>query len=634
MIFNPGTRLWSLLGRGKRILLRSFRIWRYGEDLRFGSYESDNPELSAMSRPSRRLRRLFHGIRIVLRTAAAFHAASVKQNRAFLSDPLRVPFSGKYGKFSSRGVSKNAFCLIENVEGSMSLSLPTDADGIFFFISVVPTSPRMGMLEIFLGTGEETEPILAKKIDAFGEGWSLYYHPLSAAKKQNGEPLMFRWKTTGSKADLALSVPVIRRRKKTRRVIVLIADAVRPKDVGLYSGKTMTPNIDRYFANGLVCTNSYSQSNWTLPTFASMAQSRYASSHGVVDPDQFLIPLARKIPTLAELLRSHGFFTFGSVSHQRVSPSLGHHRGFEHFRYIPTVEAEEGTIGNQGENDMIRQIRELCDYLRHLKGTDFFGFVHIFDTHFPYFDNPHHLNDRFLLFPSTIRDYVKKSFRENLGSDEKEFLISRYASKVSELDYHLEELFRLLGGMENTTVVFTSDHGYSFDRHITNTLDDEEIRTPFLLRSTEFPIPQGRSNRHVESSIDLLPTITSLYGINDPAKRSGLSLVDPEGRLFIKNHAVSELVYREKYRLKIVGDGGRMTLFGTTRERSSGRIALNQLKIMKQARGNLSPADCAQQIACDLQSTDLKEEIKSAALHLLQSFSADREDEQRRAVSN
>ena len=52
-----------------------------------------------------------------------------------------------------------------------------------------------------------------------------------------------------------------------------------------------------------------------------------------------------------------------------------------------------------------------------------------------------------------------------LNQSEYDFLYEEYISKLSELDYHLDELYSLLDQMENTTVIFTSDHGYSFNKN-------------------------------------------------------------------------------------------------------------------------------------------------------------------------
>ena len=65
-------------------------------------------------------------------------------------------------------------------------------------------------------------------------------------------------------------------------------------------------------------------------------------------------------------MKSNGFFTYGSFAHLRCNHSIGHHRGFDHFSYSRTVKDKLNSAGIAGGNNMIKQIRELCDYLRNL----------------------------------------------------------------------------------------------------------------------------------------------------------------------------------------------------------------------------------------------------------------------------
>lgn len=324
-------------------------------------------------------------------------------------------------------------------------------------------------------------------------------------------------------------------------------------DIGLYSGNKITPNTDNFFAEGLLFRNSYSQNNWTLPTFASMVTSQYATEHGVVDPDKYINRIDRSIQTLPEIMQKNGFFTYGSVSHIRANQSLGHHRGFDHFSFERTVDDKLGSPGIRGSNNMILQIREICDYLKNFNNINFFGFIHFFDTHFPYLYNKNKKYIDNLLFENDVSSFVQKSFNSQLTDGQYKFIIEEYLSRLNELDYHLEELYRLLNNMENTTVILTSDHGYSFDNLSGGDLCKEKIRTPYLIHSNEFPLENDFPDRFVESSIDLMPTITNLFSIKDETYRSGTPMFDNNYKVINKEFAISELTYHNKYQMKIVG---------------------------------------------------------------------------------
>jgi arylsulfatase A-like enzyme len=85
-----------------------------------------------------------------------------------------------------------------------------------------------------------------------------------------------------------------------------------------------------------------------------------------------------------------------------------------------------------------------------------------------------------------------------------------------------------LGALDNTVVVFTSDHGYFYGEHGLNEerrlAYEEAIRIPLIVR---FPsrVPPGSMPRDLVLSIDLAPTLLTLAGVAPSARTQGRSLV-------------------------------------------------------------------------------------------------------------
>lgn len=573
----------SVLSNFKSWVVRTIRILKYGDDLTFAWFEAETPEILPPQGKTSRFTRIWVYLKDAVRAFRLAHACFIKENQFLIPDHLDGPFAQKAVKVFITDSFKNAVSISENESGEIALPLEHNAPGFYLFIGRQLQNLDQGRLEISLHRNGKSKPVLIKKVYSLRKNWNLFHVALGPENQDlSGPDTRLSWKTTKASRGLFLSRPITQNIRPPRRLIILIADAVRPGDLGLYcqDRPSLTPTIDSFFSQGVAFRNSFSQSNWTLPTFASMALSQYASHHNVVDPNLKLRPMDRSIPTLAELLHQDGFFTYGSVSHQRSNHTMGHHRGFDHFRYQPAIESKEGSVGSKGLTDMTLQIRELCSYLRNLRHVDFFGFVHLFDTHFPYFDNtPLHLNDAFLLFEESLHHHLHRSFRDSISPEERALIINRYHSKLVELDYLLGELFHLLDSMENTTVILTSDHGYTFEKRKTNTLDNEEVKTPFLIRSNQFKLDKkGAAERFVESSIDLLPTITELYGIADPTARQGKPLFNQTGAIIPKNHAFSELVYLKRYLLKVF-TADTVALFESTRNRETFAIDVENLKI-------------------------------------------------------
>ena len=601
----------------KTKLTRGGRLLRYGDAEAVSFFDKKTPEIVIWKWPLRIPAAMRTMCVRLARECVSTYTKIMRETRVLIPDVLKSPYRGRYAKFCIAASWKNAFCLLEEREGWIDVSIDESTLGIYLFIGKQLLSRARGTLSVYL-RAETEKRILARKLTSLHRNWEFFYYALTDDEKA-GAPgtVRLRWSVNRGGSGLLVSPPIVRRSKPSRKAIVIIADAVRPQDLGIYSGAPHTPNIDRFFSGSAVFENSFSQSNWTLPAFASIAMSRYASEHKVVDPDIYSRAMDRSVPTLAEMIRNSGFYTYGSVSHRRCNQSLGHHRGFDHFSYGQTLRGKVGTPGVRGDNDMRLQLREACDYIRNFRHLDFFGFIHLFDTHFPYLYSPGRLNAGNLLFEDAAASFVQKSFQGSLRDKEYDFITNEYFEKLSELDYLLGELFSLLSDMENVTVFFTSDHGYSFRHPLGDNLSDEEIHTPFLVRSNEFSLPPGRHQRFVESSIDLLPTMTELFSIDDRAARSGTKIFDNFGRVATKEWAISEILYHETYVVKIVGMGNCSLLFESAVERSNQWINADRLRIADVRTGTKDSIEFKEFMLNAVKTMKVRPEIRDKCRRLI-----------------
>jgi len=103
-----------------------------------------------------------------------------------------------------------------------------------------------------------------------------------------------------------------------------------------------------------------------------------------------------------------------------------------------------------------------------------------------------------------------------------------YAMTVN-LDFNIGRLMDELerrGLARNTIVVFTSDHGEMFGaqgRRAKNIFYEEAARIPFLIRWPK-KIPSGIVSDACLSTVDIMPTILSLMGLNVPKDAEGMNL--------------------------------------------------------------------------------------------------------------
>ena len=168
----------------------------------------------------------------------------------------------------------------------------------------------------------------------------------------------------------------------------------------------------------------------------------------------------------------------------------------------------------------------------------FFLWVHYIDPHDPY----------------------KKHLEFDFGPES----IDRYDGEIAYSDAAAGRLVSELersGRLENTIVVAFADHGEEFNEHggrfHNGSVYDEQIRVPLLIR---VPGMKGRRIRCPVSLLDLVPTMTDLLAIDDPAPRHGRSLVptmlgmDDPGMAYAEVFTTKETGARRRVRTVIVGD--------------------------------------------------------------------------------
>ena len=128
--------------------------------------------------------------------------------------------------------------------------------------------------------------------------------------------------------------------------------------------------------------------------------------------------------------------------------------------------------------------------------------------------------------PGWISDKRSLSAR---GIDEIDKLYRKRLQSMLAIDEMIEQLVGSLsysGKLENTYIVFSSDHGFSQGEHRRKwgkgAAYEESIRVPLIVRGPS--VPQGKTREHMVLNNDLAPTIAQLGGVNTPSFVDGRSL--------------------------------------------------------------------------------------------------------------
>jgi arylsulfatase A-like enzyme len=313
-------------------------------------------------------------------------------------------------------------------------------------------------------------------------------------------------------------------------IVLILADDLGWGDIGP-NGRSdwATPNLDRLAREGTNFRRWYTAAVVCAPSRAALMTGRYGIHNGVVANDADL-PLEET--TIADALRDHGYATgmFGKWHHGRPRP--GHRdyihpldRGFgEFFGFTDAVHAwqkfpSQLFDGRQlkpfkGYADTLFAIRAV-DFIRRHKAEAFFVYLAFTATHFhieaPYADVAEH----------------QGKFGEK---DPARPLNATYAAMVTRLDKEVGRVLRELddlGLANDTLVVFSSDHGATFEvgnagtsafhdsnrpfRGQKRTLWEGGMRVPGLVRWPGH-VMSGRVSSDPIHMIDMFPTFLAAAG--------------------------------------------------------------------------------------------------------------------------
>lgn len=280
------------------------------------------------------------------------------------------------------------------------------------------------------------------------------------------------------------------REKRPPNIVLITVDTLRPDRLG-YGGNphNTSPCLDRLSKEGVVFTNATSVAGWTLPSMATILTGHYPGEHGATD---FHWSLDASMPTLASILRQHGYDTYGFVSHVMLTPTYGMGEGFSHFDFSVL------NVGDPHEVTTARQLTELAHTGTRNAKEPYFLWVHYFDPHFKYIDH-----DQF-----------------HFGNTD----LDRYDSEIAFTDYYIDDLLKVVDH-GNTIIIFTADHGEEFGEHGSQyhyTLHGEVMRVPLIIKG---PGLAPRTDALPAEQTDFVPTILALAGIEAPAGLPGHNLL-------------------------------------------------------------------------------------------------------------
>ena len=292
-------------------------------------------------------------------------------------------------------------------------------------------------------------------------------------------------------------------------VLLVSLDTVRPDRLGCYGyARVTSPAIDAELAaRGTLFTRAFASFPSTAGSHATIMTSLDPCAHGFVDTMQ-PPALRADAPTLAELLRGHGYETAAITEDGWLLVRLGFGRGFGTYVEYSWPDAE----ANGSSAGAAATFATALEWIEAHRSLPWFAFVHTYQTHHPY------------LPPAGYLERIGASATRATTSDEYD----------AEIRYTDDVLGGLLAGLERlglgarTVVVLLSDHGEQFGEHGLeghgNALWDTILRVPLIIRAPG-RVPAAERIDAPVGLIDVLPTILDLLGLPPYAQAQGRSLV-------------------------------------------------------------------------------------------------------------
>lgn len=347
-------------------------------------------------------------------------------------------------------------------------------------------------------------------------------------------------------------------------ILVVMADQVVPFLTGAYDdGVARTPAMDRLAAEGIRFDAAYAAAPLCAPSRAALLAGRYPSSMGCFD-NASVFPADQ--PTLAHYLSADGYDTLASGKMHFVGPDqlhgLARRLTTDVFPagvdWVPALD-EDGRFPAGGHArdyvDPSPGVRDWTMFMAYDEDVQFRAMEYLRERHRTGADDPfamivsfHHPHDPFHVqqqywdlyddadmpvpeYPDdldatySVMDRWANEAHETDRYDVRDrqsmvHLRHAYYAALSYIDHKLGQLIDTLeatGALENTILLFTSDHGDMLgERGMVQkrAFYEWSVRVPLLLRLPGATHAGARVAEPV-SLVDVLPTLLDLAGIPD-----------------------------------------------------------------------------------------------------------------------
>jgi arylsulfatase A-like enzyme len=339
-------------------------------------------------------------------------------------------------------------------------------------------------------------------------------------------------------------------------VLIIIVDTLRADHLSPYGyTRDTSPNLDHLAQQGVLFENAIAPASWTLPSHASMLTGLYPHQTRVgTDKDI----LSGSIPTLGDTLRKRGYRTAAfSANYFLFCRDHGFIHGFSHFEgyeqsiagILAEVPLSQFILAKlsqytSGDPDAFFGVKNAASAEKIDKDAlgwiekghrPFFAVINYFDLHAPALPPEPYLH---MYTTSAKAREQSLHFQEECTwsnvdpscNSELPQVLSVYDGSMRYVDDNVQKLLTRLKQdhlLDNTILVFTSDHGQEFGEHGIyghgKSLYRREIQVPLIV-SMPGLIPASVRIPTPVSLLDIPATILDLVAPDEKNALPGQSL--------------------------------------------------------------------------------------------------------------
>lgn len=391
-------------------------------------------------------------------------------------------------------------------------------------------------------------------------------------------------------------------------VVLIISDqwSTRVADgSGNYQNGIQTPGIDRLAAEGIRFARSYASFPLCCPSRASIFTGLMPHNHRILDNEETYTDKYGAFPTRKDILTMGAAFRNAGYSTAYFGKEHAGDYGWDGIEEFGSMKYSSGGMLAEGSAYDPIFTRDAINYIRHDHAKPFYMVLSLI--------NPHDIckvlggkvkgatfadaiffcrnaGEQYLRFqerpglpPNHNVPWIKGMIRDrdymyaemdDFSEDDWRRYIATYQLLIENTDWHIALVLDALeqaGLAEDTIVLFTTDHGDMMGSHrliAKTTFYEESARTLLLIRYPGNIMPGIVDRESLVGSIDLMPTLQDLCGIEVPVGLDGRSFksrclggaegdfshlfsVNPDGRMlrFDKYKYIHSIVYGQEYEI-------------------------------------------------------------------------------------